>query len=51
MRMLLNIKFPPAEFNQAVRAGSVDQKVSRILEDIMLEAVFFTEQNGQGEQF
>jgi hypothetical protein len=28
--MLLNIKFPPAEFNQAVRDGRVGQKVSRI---------------------
>jgi hypothetical protein len=47
MRMLLNIKFPLAEFNQAVRDGTVGQKVRRILEDTKPEAVYFTEQNGQ----
>ncbi len=46
MRMLLNIKFPHAEFNQAVRDGTVGQKVRRILEDSKPEAVYFTEQNG-----
>ena len=46
MRMLLNIKFPHAEFNQAVRDGTVGQKVRRILEDTKPEAVYFTEQNG-----
>ncbi len=47
MRMLLNIKIPHAEFNQAVRDGTVGQKVRRILEDTKPEAVYFTEQNGQ----
>jgi hypothetical protein len=47
MRMLLNIKFPPAEFNQAVRDGTVGRKIRRILEDTKPEAVYFTEQNGQ----
>ena len=47
MRMLLNVKFPHAEFNQAVRDGTVGQKVRRILEDTKPEAVYFTEQNGQ----
>jgi hypothetical protein len=47
MRMLLNVKLPPAEFNQAVRDGSVGQKVARILEATKPEAVYFTEQNGQ----
>ena len=47
MRMLLNVKFPHAEFNQAVRDGTVGQKVRRILEDAKPEAVYFTEQNGQ----
>ena len=46
MRMLLNVKFPHAEFNQAVRDGTVGQKVRRILEDTKPEAVYFTEQNG-----
>jgi hypothetical protein len=30
MRMLLNVKIPHAEFNQAVRDGRVGRKVSRI---------------------
>jgi len=47
MRMLLKVKFPPAQFNQAVRDGTVGQKVSRILADSKPEAVYFTEQNGQ----
>ena len=46
MRMLLNVKIPHAEFNQAVRDGTVGQKVRRILEDTKPEAVYFTEQNG-----
>ena len=47
MRMLLNVKFPHAEFNQAVRDGTVGQKVRRIFADTKPEAVYFTEQNGQ----
>ncbi len=47
MRMLLNVKIPHAEFNQAVMDGTVGQKVRRILEDTKPEAVYFTEQNGQ----
>jgi hypothetical protein len=47
MRMLMKVKIPHAEFNQAVKDGTVGQKVSRILEDSNPEAVYFTEQNGQ----
>lgn len=47
MRMLLNVRFPHNEFNAAVKDGSVDQKLRRILEEIRPEAVYFTEQNGQ----
>ena len=47
MRMLLSVKIPHAEFNQAVRDGTVGRKVRRILEDTKPEAVYFTEQNGQ----
>jgi hypothetical protein len=47
MRMLLKIKFPHEEFNQAVRDGSVGHKIRRILEDSKPEAVYFTEHNGQ----
>ena len=47
MRMLLKVKIPHEEFNQAVRDGTVGLKVRRILEDIKPEAVYFTEHNGQ----
>jgi len=47
MRMLLNIDFPPEPFNQAVKDGTVGQKIRRILEDIKPEAVYFTELNGR----
>ncbi len=47
MRMLLNVKIPHEKFNEAVRDGSVGQKLRRILEDIKPETVYFTEQNGQ----
>jgi hypothetical protein len=45
--MLLNVKFPNEQFNEAVRDGSAGQKLRRILEEIKPEAVYFTEQNGQ----
>jgi hypothetical protein len=47
MRMLLNVEFPPEVFNQAVKDGTVGQKIRRILEDAKPEAVYFTEQNGR----
>jgi hypothetical protein len=47
MRMLLNVRIPHEDFNKAVRDGSVDHKLRRILEDTKPEAVYFTEQNGQ----
>jgi len=47
MRMLLKVKIPHEEFNQAVRDGTAGLKVRRILEDSKPEAVYFTEQNGQ----
>jgi hypothetical protein len=47
MRMLVNVKFPHDEFNQAVRDGTVGQKLRRILENIKPAAVYFTERHGQ----
>ena len=47
MRMLLKVKIPHEEFNQAVRDGSIGSKIRRILEDIKPEAVYFTEPHGQ----
>jgi hypothetical protein len=45
--MLLKVKFPHKEFNEAVRNGSVGQTVRRILAESKPEAVYFTEQEGQ----
>jgi hypothetical protein len=45
--MVLNVSFPVAEFNAAVKDGSAGQKLGRILEEIKPEAVYFTEQDGQ----
>jgi hypothetical protein len=36
-----------AEFNTAVKDGSANSKLNRILESINPEAVYFTEQDGQ----
>jgi len=47
MRMLLQVKIPHKEFNDAVRDGTAGQKLSRILEETRPEAVYFTEYNGQ----
>jgi hypothetical protein len=46
MRMLMNITIPTDRFNEAVRNGTVGQKIGSILEDIKPESVFFTEQDG-----
>jgi hypothetical protein len=47
MRMLVQVKIPPEEFNAAVRDGSVGKKIERILQETKPEAVYFTEYEGQ----
>lgn len=47
MRMLMQVKIPHREFNDAVRDGTARQKLSRILEETRPEAVYFTEYAGQ----
>jgi hypothetical protein len=47
MRVMLTITFPGAEFNVMVRDGSAGEKISRILETIKPESVYFTEYNGR----
>ena len=42
MRVLMNVRIPHAEFNAAVKDGSVGSKLNRILESIKPEAVYFT---------
>ena len=46
MRMLINVKLPPAPFNAAVKDGTVGAKLNKILEATQPEAVYFTEQQG-----
>ncbi len=46
MRILLNVKLPHAEFNAAVRDGSVGSKINRILETMRPESIYFTEEEG-----
>jgi hypothetical protein len=46
MRMLLNVTLPHDPFNATVRNGTAGSAISRILEEIKPEAVYFTEQNG-----
>ena len=46
MRMLMNIALPTKEFNEAVRNGTVGEKISRILGEIKPEASYFTEHDG-----
>ena len=47
MRMLLHVRIPHAEFNAAVRDGSVGKKIKQILEQTKPEAVYFTEYDGR----
>lgn len=46
MRMLFDITFPHEPFNAAVRSGSIDQTMKKILDAIKPQAVYFTEQDG-----
>jgi hypothetical protein len=43
----MNVRIPHAQFNAAVKDGSVGPKLNRILEAIKPEAVYFTEHCGQ----
>ena len=47
MRMLLNVRMPNEPFNTLVRQGKSGAMLSRILDDIKPEAVYFTEQDGR----
>lgn len=46
MRYVLQVTLPIQKFNQAVRDGSVEQKIQSILEDTKPEAVYFTARDG-----
>ena len=47
MRMLLHVRIPHEEFNEAVRDGSAGRKIKQILEEAKAETVYFTEYDGQ----
>jgi hypothetical protein len=47
MRVLLNVRIPHQQFNQAVKDGTVGAKIERILGAIKPEAAYFTEHGGQ----
>jgi hypothetical protein len=46
MRMLMQVKMPHKEFNEAVKDGSAGGKIKRILDETKPEAVYFTEYDG-----
>jgi hypothetical protein len=46
MRMLLTVNMPHEPFNSLVREKKAGLIIKRILEDLMPEAVYFTEQDG-----
>lgn len=46
MRMLMQVKIPHETFNAAVKDGSAEQKMARILEETKPESVYFTEYHG-----
>jgi hypothetical protein len=47
MRMLMHARMPHKEFNAALRDGTAEKKMKRILEETKPEAVYFTEWKGQ----
>ena len=46
MRMMMQIKLPLEPFNSAIRDGSVEKKMQKILEANRPEAAYFTAQEG-----
>jgi hypothetical protein len=46
MRMIMQVKLPLEPFNSAVKDGSVERKMGRILEETKPEAAYFTELDG-----
>jgi hypothetical protein len=45
--MILNVSIPHQAFNEAVKDGTVSDKLNRIMEATRPEAVYFTEWNGK----
>jgi hypothetical protein len=47
MRFLMHVSFPVDTFSEALRNGSVGQKLQRILEEIKPEAAYFCAEDGK----
>lgn len=47
MRMLMKVGIPHEPFNAAVRDGSANQKMKRILDELRPEAAYFTDFAGR----
>jgi hypothetical protein len=47
MRMIVYVSFPVEPFNAAVRDGSAEAKMKRILDEVKPEAAYFTDRHGQ----
>jgi hypothetical protein len=47
MRMIMHVKIPNNKFNDAVRNGTAEKIIGRILEEIKPETVYFTEYDGK----
>lgn len=47
MRMLMQVRIPHETFNAAVRDGTADTKMKKILDDLKPEAAYFTEFHGR----
>jgi hypothetical protein len=47
MRMLMHVKFPHEAFNAAVKDGTVETKMKKILDELKPEATYFTEFHGR----
>jgi hypothetical protein len=46
MKMIMHVTIPHEAFNAAVKDGSVEQKIARILDETKPEAVYFTNYEG-----
>ena len=46
MRLLMQVTFPTARFNDLWRSGQVGPKIRKILEDIKPQAAYFGKQTG-----
>jgi len=46
MRFIMRVTIPVDRFNQAVRDGTVEKKMTRILDEMKPEGAYFTSTNG-----